>query len=213
MNGKLHIDIEKGIIDVEGNEELVKTIYADFKERLLLKGGRRSTEDVEKIERDVLVKRSTKTKSREKANGGEDRKPKSADYVPALVTELDLGALPGFYTKFETKNNPEKILVFLECSFKSRGRAADMGRTKFTLAISGSRAPTKGISSGFSRCVRSQVWLHFLRWTRGYRAYPIGRDALRPRSEAQWGLTREPVAAAVLRRGKRCRRYQAGGFN
>jgi hypothetical protein len=114
VNSKLHIDIEKGIIDVEGNEELAKAIYADFREQLLQKAGRRSTENVEKIEREVNVKRSTKTRSREKANGGEDRKLRSADYIPALVTDLDLGTLPEFYGKFETKNNPEKILVFLK---------------------------------------------------------------------------------------------------
>lgn len=35
MHTKLHINISQGIVDVEGDADLVREIYADFKDKLL----------------------------------------------------------------------------------------------------------------------------------------------------------------------------------
>ena len=123
MTTKLHINIAQGIIDVEGDPDLVREIYADFKVQLLA-GSKLGTvraaslskpaED-ENPSHDPVGKPKAKRRvvAKKKAVGEENGSGIAAN-SPKLDKNLDTSALPAFYGAYEPKNNPEKILVFLK---------------------------------------------------------------------------------------------------
>lgn len=120
MNAKLHINIPQGVIDVEGDPDLVREIYADFKAQLLsgVKLNPPKPQVQEAVqEPDESGKTRSKSKRRagvrKKSNGDEEGPTVVADQ-PKLDKNLDTSGLPAFYGQFETKNNAEKILVFLK---------------------------------------------------------------------------------------------------
>jgi len=116
VHSKLHINISQGVVDVEGDPDLVREVYADFKYNLLKgmvfsppppqreKAGR-GAEGASKPKGASAPRKRAKT---EDAGGGIS--PDS----PRLDKHLDTSGLPAFYGQFEAKNNPEKILVFLK---------------------------------------------------------------------------------------------------
>ena len=125
MTTKLHIDISHGIIDVEGDPELVREVYADFKMRLLSSvkfsqpepaAAPAATHAGNGIEiAPAATKQKTKRRvaSKKKANGDEGGSGVIAD-SPKLDKNLDTSGLGLFYGQFAPKNNPEKILIFLK---------------------------------------------------------------------------------------------------
>lgn len=124
MNTKLHINLSQGIIDIEGDPELVRSIYDDFKGQLLesLKSGNGASFAEEQggsiateIRNESPAKPKLKRRSspKKKANGDEGSHGISPDN-PKLDKQLDLAGLADFYNQFEPKNNFEKILIFLK---------------------------------------------------------------------------------------------------
>ena len=126
MTAKLHINISQGIIDVEGDPELVQAIYADFKEQLLesVKGVASAPaasvqEPVSSENGDAASGAANKPKAKrraaakKKANGDEGGSGVVAD-SPKLDKNLDTSGLGAFYGKYVPKNNAEKILIFLK---------------------------------------------------------------------------------------------------
>ncbi|MCX8996498.1 hypothetical protein NOF55_05200 [Rhizobiaceae bacterium BDR2-2] len=126
MTAKLHINISQGIIDVEGDPELVQAIYADFKEQLLesVKGVASAPaasvqEPVSSENGDAASGAANKPKAKrraaakKKANGDEGGSGVVAD-SPKLDKNLDTSGLGTFYGKYVPKNNAEKILIFLK---------------------------------------------------------------------------------------------------
>lgn len=123
MTVKLHINISQGVLDIEGDAELVREIYADFKGQLLAGGmtvalGRAShveepegTDDVEEGGK-PRAKAKRKAPARKRTNSDETGTGISAD-APKLDRDLDTSKLAAFYGKYEPKNHPEKILTFL----------------------------------------------------------------------------------------------------
>jgi hypothetical protein len=126
MTTKLHINISQGIIDVEGDPDLVRAIYDDFKEQLLdaLKqvppasaapappptppeNGETASEASSK------PKPKRRTPAKKKTNGDESSSGVVAD-SPKLDKNLDTSGLGAFYGKYAPKNNAEKILIFLK---------------------------------------------------------------------------------------------------
>ena len=119
---KLSIDLGKGMVDVEGEEAFVKSVYEDFKKVLLAGGGTASAKAAgEKVEdpesqADVGLKEAATPPSRKprrksaKPTEGATGIPNA--YKPEQDLEVDLSGLPAFYGKFKTKNHPEKILIF-----------------------------------------------------------------------------------------------------
>lgn len=124
---KLHIDLSQGVIEIEGDSELVREIYIDFKERLA--GG------VIFTSASAHRPNATTEASGEADNGGSGitgklkpkrrtspkKKPASEDSsngiiadAPKLDKNLDISALGEFYGQFAPKNNAEKILIFLK---------------------------------------------------------------------------------------------------
>jgi hypothetical protein len=119
MTAKLHINISQGVLDIEGDPDLVREIYTDFKGQLLASvTGRNpspdlpeslgSTEDGAK----TRVKGRRKASSRKRGNGDEVGSDVNAD-APKLDRDLDTSKLAAFYGQYEPKNHPEKILIFL----------------------------------------------------------------------------------------------------
>lgn len=122
MTTKLHINISQGIIDVEGDPELVRDIYSDFKAQLLA-GSKPATVHVASpstsIKDDALHDPTAKPKAKrrvgtKKKATGDDIGSGIVANSPKLDKYLDTSALPAFYAAYEPKNNPEKILVFLK---------------------------------------------------------------------------------------------------
>ena len=120
MQSKLHIDLSQGVIDIEGDTELVREIYRDLKDHLLSgappKRARAPTGGVgEKDEPSAEVKPKAKrrTVSRKKADGESNGSGVSAD-SPKLDRDMDTSGLLAFYGQYDPKNHPEKILTFLQ---------------------------------------------------------------------------------------------------
>ncbi|WP_332701137.1 hypothetical protein [Devosia sp.] len=120
MTTKLHINISQGIIDVEGDPELVRTIYNDFKEQLLAGATVRQPLRDEVDEAGITeenVKPRAKGKRRPSAKkraAGDDAGPIVIADSPKLDKNLDTSGLVAFYEHYEASNNPQKILVFLK---------------------------------------------------------------------------------------------------
>jgi len=128
---KLHINLSQGVFDIEGDPELVREIYNDFRQQLL--GGmnglaqRHLSEpqpQLQPLDHQVLTmkeepgptvksKRRPTAKKKASNNGDEGASGIIAD-SPKMDKSLNLAALPSFYEQFETANNAEKVLIFLK---------------------------------------------------------------------------------------------------
>lgn len=119
MTAKLHINLSQGIIDIEGDPELVREIYADFKDRLVegaatvsneMGGAASSTGESEDSGKPKRKKRSPAKKK----SGGDQAGTSVSSDSPKLDKYLDTSGLPDFYAGLTVKNHPEKILTFLK---------------------------------------------------------------------------------------------------
>ncbi|MCR9087553.1 MAG: hypothetical protein NXH97_12515 [Rhodobacteraceae bacterium] len=118
MTAKLHINLTQGIIDVEGDAELVKSVYDDFKDRLSAQSTRPTTHENPTDQDGTEANKPAKPKPRARArkpakSSGEDGPKISAD-APQLDKNLDTSGLANFFGQFEPSNNAEKILIFLK---------------------------------------------------------------------------------------------------
>jgi hypothetical protein len=119
MNTKVHIDILQGVLDVEGTEGFVKSIYEDFKAGLIKQISDRSAVVADKARvLDVNSNDSTPSSRRirkslaRKVPNSASTKSKVGEYSPKFNPNLDLSELERFYDGFDLKNHREKILVF-----------------------------------------------------------------------------------------------------
>lgn len=116
MHTKLHIDLSQGVVDVEGDLELVREIYSDFKDNLL-KINKLSMPTMDEGKPDSKPKTSSKPKRRRtvrKKGATEENGSRISADKPKMDKDLDTSGLREFYDQFEAKNNPERILVFLK---------------------------------------------------------------------------------------------------
>ena len=120
MTTKLHINISQGIIDVEGDPELVRAIYDDFKEQLLA-GGTVQPPPVEEGNEAGTSEENGRARGKgkrrppiKKRTSGDDAGPSIIADAPKLDKNLDTSGLVAFYERYEATNNPQKILVFLK---------------------------------------------------------------------------------------------------
>ena len=115
MNTRVRIDLSQGIVEAEGSEEFVRSVYGDFKDRL---------EKIPAPDARTLDDERTKQKRRAsvKSSAGDpidktSRKPRSKN--PQIVGDLDLSgkgvklSLREFYAQYQPANNFENNLVFL----------------------------------------------------------------------------------------------------
>ena len=121
MTTKLHINLSQGVIDVEGDPELVREIYQDLKAHLqnsagsISDGGQSGGETPTDDPPAGKFKTRRRSATRKKAGDGSENSGQTviAD-SPKLDKNLDTSGLLAFYGRYETKNNSEKILVFLK---------------------------------------------------------------------------------------------------
>ena len=121
MNTRLIINLTEGILEVEGSEEFVRSIYHDFREQVSVTAANKLTplNTVQQIEPPIKeVDAPTQRKSRRpissatKPRAASGTKPKAAEYKPLFNTSLNLAELPGFYAAFNPTSHNEKILCF-----------------------------------------------------------------------------------------------------
>lgn len=120
MHSKLHINLTQGIIDVEGDLDLVKTVYEDFKERI--KEHPSSTQPPAEEPAATVVDANTDTSAKVKRRSKSKKKTKSAKDseitinadVPQLDKSLDTSSLADYLSRFKPSNHPERVLVFLK---------------------------------------------------------------------------------------------------
>ena len=116
LHTKLHINLSKGVVDVEGDPDFVREVYADFKKGLLNGTGYSpapALEDATSAEPSTKKKPKRPSAARKKTTTEESGSSVNAD-SPKMDKGLDTSELPAFYGQFETKNNAERILVFLK---------------------------------------------------------------------------------------------------
>ena len=117
MSAKLHINFSQGILDVEGEESFVKSIYDDFRDEALRNfatGLNDSAAEEPNAGAGSSAEAALQTKRRRKAarQKSESGKVKQSDYNPKFNRDLDLSQLTAFYDQFAPKNHSEKILIF-----------------------------------------------------------------------------------------------------
>ena len=116
MQTKLRIDLSQGVVDIEGDLELVREIYADFKHKLLEESAfspPRVPENKTDAKRTTSAKPKRRRVPRKKATSEGDDSDIDAD-SPKMDKNLDTSGLAAFYGQYEAKNNAEKILIFLK---------------------------------------------------------------------------------------------------
>ena len=116
FRAKLHINLVDGVVDVEGDPELVREVYADLKEALL--NGKAYSppdppEDAGGAETPTKIKPKRRRAARKKTTVEESGSSVDPD-SPKMDKDLDTSDLGAFYGQFEAKNNAEKILIFLK---------------------------------------------------------------------------------------------------
>jgi hypothetical protein len=107
---KIKIDLGQGTIEAEGSEEFVRSIYADFKEKIHAAASTQPNR-TKRIKQGGKEEKKTAPKIKK-------RKAGAAKPAPQLVKALDLSgkgkksSLKEFYTKYTAKSFFEKNLVF-----------------------------------------------------------------------------------------------------
>ena len=116
MNAKLHINLLQGVLEVEGDEKFVQSIYQDFKSHLPKQSATRNAERRANEPAEIIDHESSSSHERRRRRGtrrtGDGETAKIADYAPKLNSNLDLKDLRKFYGQFDPKNHSEKILIF-----------------------------------------------------------------------------------------------------
>ncbi len=107
---KIKIDLLHGLLEAEGSEAFVKSIYEDFKERIQVTHSSPVS---------VIPEKTKKNPS--KASASSNSKPakrKTNSNTPSLVKDLDLKggsggkSLSDFYNQYSPNSNLEKNLIF-----------------------------------------------------------------------------------------------------
>lgn len=125
MTAKLHIDMSQGVISIEGDPDLVREIYKDFKDQLIHGTPKTGIPDAQTppsahksaahVEPDEKPKAKAKPRPPlKKRNDGAESSSGINPNVPKLDKNIDTSGLAAFYGQYEPKNNSEKILIFLK---------------------------------------------------------------------------------------------------
>jgi hypothetical protein len=172
---KLHINIHQGIIDVEGDSDLVLRVYEDFRV-LLLKAQETVVEDDADQGADGSAEKANGGSKPEKTITRAKRKPRRTastvgdgppgaklqsvtSYKPSLDKTLDTSKLMEFLVAYEPKNNAEYILIFAKflseklgydkCTMNQIYSCFSASRTKFPKYFGQSFIDTRGNGYGY----------------------------------------------------------------
>ena len=123
MTAKLHIDMSQGVISIEGDPDLVREIYRDFKDHLAA-GAQKpnpSHAHIQPPAHKPAVQVEPEAKPKSKPRASVKKKSDSVENAsgvnpnaPKLDKSIDTSGLAAFYGQYEPKNNSEKILIFLK---------------------------------------------------------------------------------------------------
>lgn len=120
VQSKLHIDLSQGLVEVEGEADLVREIYRDLKDHLL-SGAPAPSKNPPRVREETAPEKSGESKPRIKRRASPRKKPESdagssgiSVDAPKLDKNLDTAKLGAFYAQYEPKNNADKILIFLK---------------------------------------------------------------------------------------------------
>jgi hypothetical protein len=114
MTTRIRIDLSQGMIEAEGTEEFVRSIYSDFQSRLATspptpeEGGQRRKPG-----------RTTPPETEQGAKKAPRRSGASGTYVPKIVKDLDLSgkgkkmSLRDFYNQYDPTTNYERNIIFM----------------------------------------------------------------------------------------------------
>lgn len=108
-DSKIKIDLLQGLLEVEGNEAFVKSIYEDFKERM---------QATQSISKNLMSDKPKTNAPKPTSLNPKSSKRKTNSNIPSLVKNLDLKggnggkSLSDFYNQYVPNSNLEKNLVF-----------------------------------------------------------------------------------------------------
>lgn len=141
---KLHINLNQGLIDVEGDEAFVRAVYDDFKGVLTVPNTAQAPNEPSDdglgeptIEYPAKTPgKRTKRRPRKTSDGSEPRSGWSG-YKPQLDNSLNTASLADFLAKASPKSHADKILTFvrfLEDELKIHPCSADQIYTCYRIA-------------------------------------------------------------------------------
>ncbi|WP_137719243.1 hypothetical protein [Methylobacillus flagellatus] len=114
---KLRIDISQGLLEVEGSDQLVREIYADFKDQLHGSTSSPTTKSTNQLGKPPSPKPDVSSTD-QKSSGR--KKASAGGAQPSIVKDLDLSGkakeverLKDFHTSFTITSNLERNLVFM----------------------------------------------------------------------------------------------------
>lgn len=117
---KLSIDIRSGLLEVEGEESFVKSVYDDFRKLMEAAPARAVKQDAEVVPptADPIAAGAPPAgkRPRKKAVRTNDSSEKGVSvsaYQPKFLATLDTMGLKEFYAGYAPNNHSEKILIFL----------------------------------------------------------------------------------------------------
>lgn len=153
MQSKLHIDLTNGIVDVEGDAELVKSVYADFKDRLSAQPAQRQTPSPApakaKDEADKPAKSKRRTAPRKKAATSEGNESSMNADAPTWDKNLDTSKLQAHYDQYAPGSAPEKILIFLKFLIEELGIESPNTDQVYTCFLDVKEKPPQAFAQAF----------------------------------------------------------------
>jgi hypothetical protein len=112
---KLLINLRDGILDVQGSEDFVRSIYQDFKEQVAKSAiaVRAPVAALSAAVQEMPESGEQSPRRRKVARAStQNDKSKATEYKPSFNPQLNLNGLEEWYGRFEPANYSEKILLF-----------------------------------------------------------------------------------------------------
>ncbi len=120
MTAKLLIDLKARSLEVEGDIDFVRDVYSDFKDFLVHSmaevpegaDDESASGEREKLSSPKTRRRSATRTTTKKAAGTDTAAIQVNPDNPTLDKNLNTTGIVEFYSQFQPKNHPEKILIF-----------------------------------------------------------------------------------------------------
>ncbi|RMA41577.1 hypothetical protein [Rhodophyticola porphyridii] len=153
MTAKLHINLTQGIVDVEGDIELVKSVYEDFKDRLSAEPApantRPPTPSKGNNEADKPAMQKRRSAPRKKAAASEGNEISMNADAPTRDKSLDTSKLQKFYDQYAPSSAPEKILIFLKFLIEEVGIESPNTDQVYTCFLDAKEKPPQAFAQAF----------------------------------------------------------------
>ncbi|KNX40600.1 hypothetical protein ROTO_28410 [Roseovarius tolerans] len=127
MQTKLHINLTQGIIDVEGDVELVKAVYEDFKDRMVGHAApppppaESPATPAADAGNGAAPKSKRPARKRKKAKLNDNEESIINPDAPKLDKSLDTSKLGAYFGEYKVGNHPERVLIFLKFLIEELG--------------------------------------------------------------------------------------------